>query len=53
MPAEQSDEIHSPHRTVEIDGVTLHLAHPDELPIRWVGQMDLMTQVLAARRRGE
>jgi hypothetical protein len=25
-------------RTIVIEGVTLHLAHPDELPIRWVGQ---------------
>ena len=24
--------------TVEIEGVTLHLAHPDELSVRWVGQ---------------
>lgn len=34
-------------RTVNIDGVTLHLTHPDELPIRWVGQQELMTQLLA------
>src|SRR3954470_22583690 len=34
--------------TVEIEGVTLHLAHPDELPIRWVGQDELMRQLLAA-----
>src|SRR6266853_2228655 len=34
--------------TVEIEGVTLHLAHPDELPIRWVGQEELMRQLLAA-----
>ncbi|MBM3461864.1 MAG: AAA family ATPase [Armatimonadetes bacterium] len=33
---------------VVVDGVTLHLSHPDELPIRWVGQADLMTQLLAA-----
>src|SRR5271167_4715347 len=32
----------------EIDGVTLHLAHPDELPVRWVGQEELMRQLLAA-----
>jgi MoxR-like ATPase len=35
-------------QTVVIDGVTLHLSHPDELPIRWVGQSDLMAQVLAS-----
>jgi len=35
-------------RTVTLDGVTLHLAHPDELPIRWVGQDELMKQLLAA-----
>ena len=34
--------------TVEIEGITLHLAHPDELPIRWVGQEELMRQLLAA-----
>ena len=34
--------------TVEIEGVTLHLAHPDELPIQWVGQEELMRQLLAA-----
>jgi MoxR-like ATPase len=35
-------------RTVSLDGVTLHLAHPDELPIRWVGQDELMKQLMAA-----
>lgn len=34
--------------TVEIEGVTVHLAHPDELPVRWVGQEDLMRHLLAA-----
>src|ERR1700729_1259163 len=34
--------------TTEIEGVTLHLAHPDELPVRWVGQDELMRQLLAA-----
>ena len=34
--------------TAEIEGVTLHLAHPDELPVRWVGQEELMRQLLAA-----
>ena len=34
--------------TVDIDGVTLHLAHPDELLVRWVGQEELMRQLLAA-----
>jgi MoxR-like ATPase len=33
---------------VEIEGVTLHLAHPDELPVRWVGQEDPLRQLLAA-----
>jgi MoxR-like ATPase len=33
---------------VEIDGVILHLAHPDELSVRWVGQEELMRQLLAA-----
>src|ERR1700723_2362589 len=34
--------------TVEIEGITLHLAHPDELPVRWVGQEELMRHLLAA-----
>src|ERR1035437_8375783 len=34
--------------TVEIEGVTLHLAHPDEISIQWVGQDELMRQLLAA-----
>jgi MoxR-like ATPase len=32
----------------DIEGVTLHLAHPDEVPVRWVGQEEVMRQVLAA-----
>jgi MoxR-like ATPase len=34
--------------TVNIEGVTLHLAHPDELPAQWVGQDEVMRQLLAA-----
>ena len=34
--------------TVEIEGVTLHLAHPDQLQVRWVGQEETMRQLLAA-----
>src|SRR5499427_8101875 len=33
---------------VEIEGVPLHLAHPDELPVAWVGQDEVMRQLLAA-----
>jgi MoxR-like ATPase len=33
---------------VDIEGVALHLAHPDEMPVRWVGQEDVMRQLLAA-----
>jgi len=33
---------------VEIDGVPLHLAHPDEIPVRWVGQEEVLRQLLAA-----
>ena len=35
-------------RTIVIEGVTLHLAHPDELPVRWVGQKELRRELLAA-----
>jgi len=34
--------------TVEIEGVALHLAHPDEISIEWVGQRETMKQLLAA-----
>jgi len=33
---------------VQIDGVDLYLSQPDELPMSWVGQPELVTQVLAA-----
>jgi len=33
---------------VTIDGVELHLSEPDQVPMRWVGQQELVTQVLAA-----
>jgi MoxR-like ATPase len=35
-------------RTVEIEGVTLHLAHPDVIAVRWVGQDETLKQLLAA-----
>jgi MoxR-like ATPase len=35
-------------RTVVIENVTLHLGHPDALPVRWVGQKELMRELLAA-----
>lgn len=34
--------------TTEIGGVTLYLAHPDELNVRWIGQQETMKQLLAA-----
>ncbi len=33
---------------VKIEGVVLHLCEPDQVPMQWVGQPDLVTQVLAA-----
>jgi len=33
---------------VMIDGVALHLSEPDQVPMKWVGQRELVTQVLAA-----
>lgn len=35
-------------KTITIDGVTLHLSHPEELPMNWVGQQELMDQMMAA-----
>ena len=34
--------------TVELEGVSLHLAHPDDLSINWVGQPETLKQLLAA-----
>lgn len=34
--------------TINIDGVELHLTQPDEVPMVWVGQEELVTQVLAS-----
>src|SRR5690242_13749841 len=34
--------------TAEIEGVLLHLSHPDDLAVNWVGQEELMRQLLAA-----
>ncbi len=31
-----------------VEGVVLHLAHPDELPVKWVGQEHVLAQVMAA-----
>jgi MoxR-like ATPase len=44
MNTEKTDAL----RSVIIDDVTLYLAHPDELSIRWVGQEELMRQLMAA-----
>lgn len=33
---------------VHMEGVPVHLAHPDELAMRWVGQEESMRQLLAA-----
>lgn len=35
-------------KTYVISGVTLHLGEPDQLAARWVGQDELLTQLLAA-----
>lgn len=37
-----------PAKSVELEGVTLHLGHPDELHVPWVGQQETMKQLLAA-----
>jgi MoxR-like ATPase len=38
----------NPMRTITIDDVMLYLAHPDELSIQWVGQEELIRQLMAA-----
>jgi MoxR-like ATPase len=42
------DQASSPAGTATIEGVTLHLAHPDRFAVSWVGQEELIQQVLAA-----
>ena len=37
-------------RKVELDGIGLFLAHPDELPMRWIGQRELILQLHACWR---
>lgn len=37
-----------PDMTHEIEGVTLHLAHPDQLAVKWVGQQETIRQLLAS-----
>jgi MoxR-like ATPase len=35
-------------RCLEMEGVRLYLSHPDELPMKWVGQRELVLQLMAA-----
>src|SRR4029453_2853564 len=35
------------HRSVEIDGVTLHLAQPHAFDAQWIGQGEILKQLLA------
>jgi len=35
-------------KTVEIEGVTLHLSHPVEVPMEWVGLREIKLQLLAS-----
>jgi MoxR-like ATPase len=34
-------------RKVDIEGISVFLAHPDELPMRWIGQQELVLQLHA------
>lgn len=34
-------------RKIEIEGIQIFLAHPDELPMRWIGQEELLLQLHA------
>ena len=37
-----------PSRVVDLEGVRVHLAHPEEIPVKWVGQDELLRQLQAA-----
>ena len=41
------------HNTVEIDGVRLHLGHADASPGEWIGQREVLKQLLACWRVGD
>lgn len=49
-----AESVHTPENKtaspgfVEIEGVKIHLSHPDEVPMRWVGQPELKYQLIAA-----
>lgn len=34
-------------RIVDVEGLAIHLAHPDELPMKWIGQPELVLQLHA------
>src|SRR5271165_3974409 len=40
--------VYAPYMKVTIEGIELHLAHPDELAVTWVGQEEAMRQLMAA-----
>jgi len=45
---ERQDDLVTAAREVEIDGVVLHLAHPLAASPEWIGQQDVLLQLLAA-----
>ena len=42
------DEVSNLTMKVNVEGIELHLAHPDELNVKWVGQEEAMRQLMAA-----
>mgnify|MGYP001206657111 CR=1 FL=1 len=48
MTQSDSPQTPSDQHEVEIQGVRLRLSRPDELPLQWVGQQELMLQLVAA-----
>lgn len=36
------------NRTIQVEGVTLHLSHPDRLAAEWIGQHEPLRELLAA-----
>ena len=50
MTISDSGNANAGRRKVEIDGVSIYLAHPDELPMRWIGQPELVLQLHACWR---
>jgi MoxR-like ATPase len=47
MSSARSSSQSAESRSIQVDGVTLHFAHPDTTARDWIGQREILTQLLA------